>query len=117
MMRSLLARGRIPKGFWPEVVNWNIHVLNKSSTFSIQHMTPEEARSGRKLVIDRFRVFDYVAYACIPNEKRKKPDDKGEKCVFLDISEAFKAYKLFNPLINKIVISRDIIFDENDTWN
>ncbi|KAL6323292.1 hypothetical protein AAG906_029299 [Vitis piasezkii] len=47
----------------------------------------------------------------------KKLDDKGEKCVFLGVSEASKAYKLFNPLTKKIVTSRDVIFDEESTWN
>ena len=47
----------------------------------------------------------------------KKLDDKGEKCVFLSISEASKVYKLFNPLTKKIVTSRDVIFDEESTWN
>jgi len=35
MVRSLLARGNIPKNFWPEAVNWSIHVLNKSPTFFV----------------------------------------------------------------------------------
>lgn len=36
----------------------------------------------------------------------KKLDNKGEKCVFLDVSKASKAYKLSKPLTKKIVISR-----------
>ena len=36
---------------------------------------------------------------------------------FLGISEASKGYKLFNPLTKKIVTSRDVIFDEESTWN
>ena len=42
---------------------------------------------------------------------------KGEKCVFLNVSETSKAYKLFNPLTKKIVTSRDVIFDEENTWD
>lgn len=49
--------------------------------------------------------------------KREKLDDKGGKCVFLGISEQLKAYKLFNPMTEKIVISRDVIFDEKNMWN
>ena len=51
------------------------------------------------------------------DEKRKKLDDKGEKCVFLSVSEASKANKLFNPLIKKIVTSRDVIFYQENTWD
>ncbi|RVW79987.1 Retrovirus-related Pol polyprotein from transposon TNT 1-94 [Vitis vinifera] len=82
MVRSLLARDKIPKSFWPEAVNWSIHVLNRSLTFSVQNMTPEEAWSGRKPTVDHFKIFGCIAYAHVPDEKRKKLDDKGEKCVF-----------------------------------
>ena len=80
-------------------------------------MAPEEAWSGRKPTIDHFKIFGCIAYAHIPDEKRKKHDDKGEKCVFLGVSEVSKAYKLFNPLTMKIVTSRDVVFDEENTWD
>ena len=77
-------------------------------------MTPEEVWSGRKPTVDHFRIFGCIAYAHVPDEKRKKFDAKDEMCVFLGASEASKAYKLFNPLTKKIVTSRDVIFYEND---
>ena len=115
MVRSLLTRGRIPKSFWLEAVNWSIHILNRSPTFAVQNMTPKEAWSGRKPVVDHFKIFGCIAYAHIPDEKRKKLDDNGEKYVFLGVSEVSKAYKLFNPLTKKIVTSRDVVFDEENT--
>jgi hypothetical protein len=62
-------------------------------------------------------VFGCIAYAHVPDEKRKKLDDKGVKCIFLGISEHSKAYKLLNPITKKIVISRDVVFKEDNTWN
>ena len=100
-----------------EVVNWSIHVLNRSPTFSIQNMTPEEAWSGRQPFVDHFKIFGCIAYAHILDEKRKKLYDKAEKCVFIGVSETSKAYKLFNPLTKKIVTNRDAIFDEDNTWD
>lgn len=81
MVRTLLTKGRIPKNFWPEAVNWSIHILNRSPTFAVQNKTPEEAWCGRRLAVDHFRFFGCIAYAHIPDEKRKKLDDKG-KSVF-----------------------------------
>ena len=78
MVRSLLARGNVPKSFWPEAVNWSIHVLNRSPTFSVQNMTPEEAWKGRRPAVDHFRIFGCIAYAHVPEVKRKKLDDKAE---------------------------------------
>ena len=81
MVRSLLTRGRIPKSFWPEAVKWTIHILNRNPTFVVQNMTLEEAWSGRKPAVDHFKIFGCIAYAHIPDEKRKKLDDKGERCL------------------------------------
>ncbi|KAL6333263.1 hypothetical protein AAG906_028446 [Vitis piasezkii] len=86
---KLVDKRRIPKSFWLKR-NWSIHILN-------------EAWSGRKPTVDHFKIFGCNAYAHIPDEKRKKLDDKGEKC------------KLFNPLTKKIVTSRDVVFDEENT--
>jgi len=79
-------------------------------------MTPEEAWSGERPAVDHFQIFGCVAYAHIPDQKRRKLDDKGEKSIFLGVSEQSKAYKLYNPITKKIVISRDVIFDEGRFW-
>ena len=76
-------------------------------------MTPEEAQSEPKPTVDHFRIFGGVAYTHIPDQKRKKLDDKGEKCIFLGVSDQSKAYKLYNPNTKKILISRDVVFYED----
>jgi len=57
------------------------------------------------------------AYAHIPDQRSKKLDDKGEKCIFLGVSEQSKAYKLYNPDTKKMVITRDVVFDKGLVWN
>ncbi|XP_074342697.1 uncharacterized protein LOC141680342 [Apium graveolens] len=48
---------------------------------------------------------------------RSKLDDKSEKCIFIGYSERSKAYKLYNPVTKKVVISRDVRFDENSAFD
>jgi hypothetical protein len=48
--------------------------------------------------------------------KKRKLDDQGGKCVFVGYSEESKAYKFYNPLIGKLVVSRDVIFSEEEAW-
>ncbi|XP_022998981.1 uncharacterized protein LOC111493510 [Cucurbita maxima] len=81
-----------------------------------RYMTPQEAWSGRKTVVDHFRIFGCIEYAHIPDEKRKKLEDKSLKCVFLGVSEISKPYKLYDSLTKKVVVSCDVIFDEKKTW-
>lgn len=79
-------------------------------------MTPQEAWKGEKPDVEHFRIFGSIAYAHVPDQRRKKLDDKGEKCIFLGVSEPTKAYKLYNPTTKKIVVSRDVVFDEKNFW-
>ena len=49
----------------------------------------------------------------IPNKGRTKLDDKSHKCVFLGVSEESKAYMLYDSTTKKVIVSRDVVFDEN----
>jgi len=39
------------------------------------------------------------------------------KMYFFCVTESSEAYKLFNPLTKKIVINKDVTFDEESTWD
>ncbi|GKV53012.1 hypothetical protein SLEP1_g59562 [Rubroshorea leprosula] len=117
MVRSLMSKSGLPKEFWPEDVNWSVHILNRSPTSPLPDLTLEEAWSGRRPAVDYFRIFGCIAYAHVPDQKRSKLDDKGEKCIFLGVSDQSKAYRLYNPLTKKVIISRDVVLDEASTWS
>ncbi|GAU36022.1 hypothetical protein TSUD_211600 [Trifolium subterraneum] len=117
MVRSMIAGRGVPKVFWPEAVKWATHVMNRSPTLSVKDITPEEAWSGIKPSVHHFRVFGCIAFAHVPDKQRTKLDDKSIKCVHLGVSDESKAYKLYDPIKKKIIISRDVIFEENDSWD
>jgi transposase InsO family protein len=117
MVRSLLTGKCVPKRFWPEAVVWATYVINRSPTLSVKDVTPEEAWSGVKPSVGYFRIFGCLAYAHVPDAQRKKLDPKSIKCILLGVSEESKAYKVFDPINKKIIISRDIVFDESQGWD
>ena len=41
----------------------------------------------------------------------------GEKYVFIDYNSSFKGYKLYNPSARKVIVIRNVEFDEEGTWN
>jgi transposase InsO family protein len=117
MVRSMLSAKKIPKRFWLEVVNWTVYVLNRIPTFSVKNKTLEEAWSGIKPSVHHFRVFGYITHAHVLDCKRRKLDDKSVKCVLLGISKESKAYHLYDPISHKIIVSRDVVYDENNSWD
>ena len=44
-------------------------------------------------------------------------DDKSEKCIFIGYSEQSIAYKFYNLVTKKTIISRDVVFKEQESWN
>ncbi|RDY12631.1 hypothetical protein CR513_02537, partial [Mucuna pruriens] len=59
-------------------------------------------------------IFGYIGFVHVPDQKRSKLDDKSTKYV-LGVSE--KAYKLYDPINEKIHLSRDVKFQENVAWD
>ena len=92
-----------------------VYILNRSPTKSFENEIPQEAWNGKKHNISHFRVFGCVAYSLVPSELRKKLDDKSEKCIFIGYSEESNAYRLYNPISKKLIIRRDVKFEEEDS--
>ena len=55
-------------------------------------------------------------YVHVPAEVRSKLDPKAEKRVFVGYLEEQNGYRCYNPLIKRIVVSHDVIFDELGSW-
>ncbi|CAJ2641499.1 unnamed protein product [Trifolium pratense] len=117
MIRSMLSGKSVPKSFWPEALNWATYILNRSPTLSVKDMTPQEAWSGKKPTVQHFRVFGCMAYMHVPDNHIKKLDDKSLKCILLGLSEESKTYKLYDPINKRVMISRDVVFEEDKAWN
>lgn len=90
--------------------------FESKSNFSVKNKTSEEAWSGVKPSIEYFRVFGCISHVHVPNSRRKKLDDESLACVMLGVSEESKAYRLYDPVSQRILISRDVIFEENKSW-
>lgn len=66
--------------------------------------------------MNRFKVLSSICYKYVPHARRKKLDDKSEIMILIGYHET-GVCKLFNLINEKIIISIDIIIDENDAWN
>ena len=67
--------------------------------------------------VTHLKKFGCLVYAHVLDELRKKLDNKGHKCIFVGYSEDTKSYKLYNPIANKVIISRDVQIIKNESWD
>jgi hypothetical protein len=118
MVRSILKTKDMPKDFWAEAVQCAVYVQNRCPHAKLADQTPQEAWSGQKPTISHFKVlFGSVAYAHIPDQRRTKLDDKSKKYVFIGYDEKTKAFKLFDTIEKKVVVSRDVQVNEESAWD
>ncbi|CAA0806487.1 cysteine-rich RLK (RECEPTOR-like protein kinase) 8 [Striga hermonthica] len=107
----------MPKEFWAEAVYTAVYLLNRCPTKVVQNKTPIEAWSGRKPSAQHLRVFGSICYVHIPKEKRQKLEEKSEKGIFLGYASQSIGYRIYSLKTGKLIISRDVEFDENAAWN
>lgn len=97
--------------FWSETVASAVHVLNRTLSRT-NNKTPYELWYGKKPNISYLRIFGSRAFVHIPHASRSKLYSKAVGCMMVGYCSEAKAYRLWNPATRRIVISRDVIFDE-----
>ncbi|KAG8501651.1 hypothetical protein CXB51_004782 [Gossypium anomalum] len=84
-------------------------LINRSPSVAIEKKTPQEVWSGNPANYSDLKIFGCPAYAHVNNGKL---EPRSIKCVFLGYKAGVKGYKLWCPENRKVVISRDVVFDE-----
>ena len=74
--------------------------------------TVEEAFFGKKPDVGHFRIFGCLTYSYVPKEKRTKLGPIADKGIFVGYSETSKAYRIYIPAKRKVVVRRDVKFEE-----
>jgi hypothetical protein len=115
MTRCMLKEKQLPHNFWGEAVFTACYVLNRSPTKKLTKV-PEAIWSGKTPSVKHLRVFGCLCYKHVPDQKRKKLDDKSQPMILVGYHTA-GSYKLYNPLNKKITTSRDVTFAEDKSWN
>ena len=58
-----------------------------------------------------------MIYTLVNSQVHQNFDEKSEKCIFIGCCAQSKAYRFYNPFSGKISIRRDVVFDENISWD
>ncbi|KAG8499626.1 hypothetical protein CXB51_006086 [Gossypium anomalum] len=108
-VRCMLSNANLPKSFWAEAASTACFLINRSPSVAIEKKTPQEVWSGNPANYSDLKIFGCPAYAHVNNGKL---EPRSIKCVFLGYEAGVKGYKLWCPENRKVVISRDVVFDE-----
>lgn len=94
-----------------KIVNMACYLINMSPRASLEGMVTWELQTGNPTDLNNLRIFGCHAYVYISNKDLSKLDPKSKMCVIIGYNKVVKVSS-YGILLKNIVISKDIVFDE-----
>lgn len=113
----MLHKKGIPYFLQAEAVHTTVYILNRCPTKVLNNITPFEAYSGRKPGITHLKIFGSLCYVHVLAKLRHKLEPKGAKEMFVGYATCEKGDRFFDPITKKLVLVRDVTFDEEGSWH
>ncbi|TXG59118.1 hypothetical protein EZV62_016947 [Acer yangbiense] len=109
-LQCLVKQGCL-KGAKTEALMYASHIVNRLSASALDGKTPKEVWSGQPVSnYDRLHIFRCPTYFHVTESKL---DHRAKKAIFVGFSEGVKGFRLWNPESKKIILSRDVTFNES----
>ncbi|KAH9751081.1 hypothetical protein KPL71_014143 [Citrus sinensis] len=121
-IRVILRTAGLPNSFWAKAAKIACYIVNRSPSTAIGLKTAMKMWTGKPTDYSYLHAFGCPVYVMYNAQERTKLDPKSRRCIFFGYADGVKGYRLWDPTAHKIVISRDVIFvedqlqrkDEND---
>src|SRR4029078_5287093 len=110
--RSMIHAQGLGQEYWAEAVVAAAYMRNRGISRSTDGKSPHELWYGKKPTVRHLRVWGCTAYAHVAQEKRSKFDAKAVKCIMIGYSESSKAWRLWDTERKRLIVSRDVTFNE-----
>ena len=102
----------LPLNLWAEASNVVVYLQNRSPHTILGKRTPEETFLGTRPDVSHLRIWGSVCYYHIPAEKRTKLDPMTVKGILVGYNEVSKAYRIYVLTRRKVIVCRDVQFEE-----
>ena len=116
MVRAMLKAKDLPRELWGEAMSTAVYILNRSLTKSLKGQTPHEKWTRRRPSVDHMKTFGCIVHVKDTRRHQSKLEDRSLTMIFIGYELGSKAYRCFDPVNSKVIISRDAIFEENEKW-
>ncbi|KAJ4720887.1 Retrovirus-related Pol polyprotein from transposon TNT 1-94 [Melia azedarach] len=112
--RCMLSNAELTRRFWAEAVSTACYLINRGPHTGINLKTPFEVWSGKSADYSNLRAFGCTVYYHV-NEGKLEP--RAKKGVFVGYGDGVKGYRIWSPSEKRVVLSRNVVFDENSMFN
>ena len=94
-----------------------VFILNRAPTKALKGKMSFEAWYGHKPSVSFLWTFGYISHVRKTKSNLTKLEDRSTPMVFLGYAEGTKTYRLYDPRGDKVLVSHDVVFDEEAAWD
>jgi hypothetical protein len=114
VISTLLIKASLPGSYWAEGLHTATYLLNRLPTMVIQAACPHVALFGSAPSYEHLCVFGCMCYPNTTTTTSHKLSSRSTRCVFLGYSTDHKGYRCLDLSTNNLIISRHVIFYEDN---
>jgi hypothetical protein len=92
-------------------------LLNRTTSRGTGGKTPYELWTGNKASVSHLWTFGCIVFVKNTKPNLKKLEDRGKAMVFVGYEPGSAAYRCYDLESKRVHISRDVIFDEEASWD
>ncbi|GAA0173676.1 hypothetical protein LIER_27242 [Lithospermum erythrorhizon] len=112
-MRCLLFQACLPPVFWVQALHYIVFLINVLPSQQLKYKSPYEILHNKSPNLSHIKTFGCLCYPNIIKAPTPMFSPRALPCLFLGLSEAHKGFKCFNLENQRIIMSRDVTFQEN----
>lgn len=110
---SLLFQDNLPPVYWVEALNIAAHLFNLLPSTAIKNEILFTKLFHKPVCYNHLRLFGCLCYPNLTSIAQHKFSPRSTACVFLGFPISHKGYRCLDLITHKVIISRQVIFDEN----
>ncbi|KAJ4769803.1 Retroelement pol polyprotein-like [Rhynchospora pubera] len=110
--RALRFQAHLPLEFWGECILAAVYLINRTPTRLLANKTPYELLFGKTPTYNAIKTFGCLCYISCKHPGLDKFEKRSQKCVFVGYPYGKKGWKVYDLNTRKILVSRDVVFDE-----
>ncbi|KJZ72743.1 hypothetical protein HIM_07935 [Hirsutella minnesotensis 3608] len=119
--KARAMRGNLPAQLWSEIVKTAVYLNNRTPKYRLRWKSPYERLYKRKPAQEHLRVYGCKAFAMTPAAQKKtnrlKKLDPRAWIGYLIGYTSSNVYRVWIPSLNRIISTRDVIFDEDQVFD
>lgn len=113
-INTIRADANLPAALWAELANTAAYLRNRTSIERLGWKTPYECYFGIKPNVSHLRRIGSKAYAHIPDQHRRKLDNRCEELILIGYQDKTRNYRLWNKRTNLIRVTPNVKIIENE---